>query len=313
MPLGSMVEARDPLSEVLGVLSLRGEVFCRTQMAKRRGIEFPPGKAHFHYVEEGACWLRVGERSPPVRADEGDLVMLIGGPGHTLQTDPELSAATPLEEAVAEGFELNNLTLRVGDAPAKVGLICGRFSIETIASQALVEVLPDLIHVPSQAQQPYAWLAPILEQLTVETDIQAPGWLLSTSRLVDLVLVGAIRYWIDHQESEVGGWIGALRDPKVGLTIGLMHGDPAHPWSVDELAAAVDLSRSPYASRFTTIVGEPPIRYLTRLRMRLAIKLLDEGQTVKATAERVGYESEEAFSRVFKRHTGSPPSTYRSR
>jgi AraC-like DNA-binding protein len=137
------------------------------------------------------------------------------------------------------------------------------------------------------------------------------GSALCAARLVDLILIHAIRDWLAKEPANIGGWLGAMRDPHVGAALAQLHEAPAYPWTVAELSERVGLSRSPLAARFTALVGEPPLRYLTRWRMHLASQHLRRGASVRETAERVGYESEAAFSRTFKRYMGKPPVKYR--
>jgi AraC-like DNA-binding protein len=130
--------------------------------------------------------------------------------------------------------------------------------------------------------------------------------------LIDIILLQAVRVWIEEQPQDRGGWLGALRDPHIGAALGLIHCEPQRKWSVSALAREVAMSRSIFAAKFTSLVGEPPLTHLTGWRLWQASRLLaEENLPVGEVALRVGYESEPAFSKAFKRHFGQPPLAYR--
>ena len=140
-----------------------------------------------------------------------------------------------------------------------------------------------------------------------------PGGEAVITRLGDILVIQAIRSWIEHDQGERTGWLGALRDPQIGRAIALIHTRPAHEWTVASLAAEVAMSRSTFAARFTQLVGEPAMRYVTRWRMLHALDVLESSDaTVAAVARSVGYDSEAAFSRAFTRIMGQPPSVARA-
>jgi len=156
------------------------------------------------------------------------------------------------------------------------------------------------------------WLEPTLKMLAYEARHPRPGSETLIARLIDIILVQAVRLWVEEQPHNQGGWLGALRDPQIGSVLGLIHREPQKNWSVSSLAREVAMSRSIFAAKFSSLVGEPPLTYLTRWRLWQASKLLAEGNlSVGETALRVGYDSEAAFSRAFKRHFGHSPLTHR--
>jgi AraC-like DNA-binding protein len=156
------------------------------------------------------------------------------------------------------------------------------------------------------------WLEHTLRYLAAEALNEAPGREIALSRLVDLLFVQTIRHWLAESKGAPLGWIGAARDPRIATAITRMHEQPAEPWDVDRLARAVGMSRSRFADRFVDLVGETPSRYLTRWRVHRAARLLQApGATVAPVAPLVGYESEAAFSRAFKRYAGVAPAAFR--
>jgi AraC-like DNA-binding protein len=176
----------------------------------------------------------------------------------------------------------------------------------------LLAVLPPLIHVPSGREQLDEWLEPTLKMMAYEARHPRPGSETLIARLIDIILVQAVRLWVEDQPHNQGGWLGALRDPQIGPALGLIHREPQKGWSVSSLAREVAMSRSIFSAKFSSLVGEPPLTYLTRWRLWQASKLLADGNlSVSETALRVGYESEAAFSRAFKRHFGHSPVAYR--
>jgi AraC-like DNA-binding protein len=156
------------------------------------------------------------------------------------------------------------------------------------------------------------WLAIALQFIADELENTRPGRDTIISRLMDILFIMVVRYWIDHHAASEKGWLSALRDPQIASALGDIHRQPEHTWTVEKLAAGAHLSRSAFAARFTALVGEPPLAYLTRWRMQLAMAwLLDDTETLEAIARKVGYSSAYAFSKTFKRLVGVAPGEYR--
>jgi transcriptional regulator GlxA family with amidase domain len=182
------------------------------------------------------------------------------------------------------------------------------------AARHLVEALPELIHVEAARTPRSDWLHATLGLMADETRQVRPGGDAVVSRLCDILVIQAIRAWIEHDPAAETGWVGALRDPQIGTAISRIHADPARAWTVGSLAAEVAMSRSAFAARFTELVGEPAMRYVTRWRMHHALDLLETTDvTVAAAGRLVGYDSEAAFSRAFTRVIGTSPTAARSR
>ena len=310
MPYPAHVRASDPLSEVLGSLDLRGSVFVRTEARAPWALSLPEGESHFHLVERGSLVATVPGARKPVHAVAGDLLVFPRATGHTIG-DAVGRRATELHTALQEGWDADARVLRLGEQGAVTQLICGTFELGRSGRDALLSVLPRVLHLKGRGGQPAGNIGLVMQLLHAEARRAAPGSALCAARLVDLVLVQAIRHWLARQPASVGGWLGALRDPHVAAALSQLHAAPAHAWTVGELARRAGLSRSPFATRFARLVGEPPLRYLTRCRMELAVRLLRRGVSVRETAAQVGYASEAAFSRTFKRHMGTAPVRYR--
>jgi AraC-like DNA-binding protein len=312
MPESARLRVSDPLSDVLSALNLRASIFVRTEAAAPWAISFPRGDARFHVVERGDLIATVSGIKKPIRAGAGDLLIFPHGE-HTIADKPG-RRAVELETVAKKCWDADAGALRVGSRGGPdTRLICGAYKLERIGRDAFLSVLPPVLHVRGRSDRPSGPLDLVMQIFIAEAHGTEAGSALCAARLVDMILVHAIRDWLAKEPATVGGWLGAMRDPHVGAALSRLHDAPAYPWTVEELSERVGLSRSPLAARFTALVGEPPLRYLTRWRMQLASQLLRRGVSVRETAERVGYESEAAFSRTFKKYMGKAPVKYRTR
>ena len=202
--------------------------------------------------------------------------------------------------------------LTLGARGATTTFVCAAFDYDLEVGEPLMGLLPPLIHVPAD---PVAGrdVAPIVELLAMEVGARRPGSRAAAARLIDMLLIAAIRHWIDRQaDGEAPSWLHALRDPALARVLAVLHERPAEQWTVASLALEVHLSRATLARRFAEVVGEPPLTYLARWRMHLAAQRLKYStDTIGTIAREVGYTSEYAFNRAFARHRGQPPGRYR--
>jgi AraC-like DNA-binding protein len=274
----------------------------------------PASRAGLHIVARGSCWLRMKGRSEPVHLAQGDVVLLPHGAGHSLTSAPNVQPL-PFPKMLArcqvsQGPHGMSLSME-GKGPSTV-LLCGAYRFEHEGVHPLLSLLPPLIHLRADAGVMSGPLEAVLRLLVAEYTQPGPGTVTITARLVDVLFIHIIRGWLEQQPEGSAGWLGAVRDPQVGRALALMHGEPRRDWTVESLAAEVACSRATFARRFRELVGEPPLVYLTRLRMDVAARLLrDSDQPLAAIAERVGYASEFAFNRTFHRVRGVPPGRYR--
>ena len=187
--------------------------------------------------------------------------------------------------------------------------MCGAVDVENPATHPLLDLLPAVLKVSSD--DPGATdLELTLRLLRRETRAAGPGSQILLARLGDVLFVQLVRIWVEREGLGRGGWLGALRDPQIGPAIIAMHADPGEHWTVDSLAKIAHLSRSRFAERFTTLVGQAPLGYLTQWRLGIAASLLSQGKSIRDVSRSLGYASEPAFSRAFTRRHGRPPSTY---
>lgn len=308
-----LTERPDPLGEALHHLRMRGVFYSRCEFSAPWGIDLPaiPDSLMFHVVINGACWLEVSG-AERVQLQPGDLALVPHGAGHVLRSD-DLARTPGLfdlpRDAVSERYEV--IRFDGGGEPAR--LLCGTVFFDHPAARQLIDLLPPIILVQGWRSADSEWIASTLRLMASEARSPRPGGEEVITRLADILVIQAIRVWLE-QESTVAasGWLSALHDPQVGRALALIHRDPAQEWRVETLAATVAMSRSAFAERFSRLVGEAPMQYVTRWRMYLAMDALRDNQaTVADVALRLGYGSEAAFSRAFKRFVGVPPGAAR--
>jgi AraC-like DNA-binding protein len=302
-------ENADVLTDVLKNLKLRGRVFCCSELSAPWAMSLPSSDyAHFHVVERGGAWLQLADEKQPRPLASGDLIIVPHGRGHVLSDHPR-TRPKPLSQLIKGGQSGCHL-MEFGGGGALTRMICGSFQFDNETRSPLRSILPPLIHLKHEQSHLGEWLEPTLKMLALEARQPRPGSETLISRLLDIIFVQALRVWIASEPQSSGGWLGALRDPQIGAALSLMHREPGRAWSVDALAQAVSMSRSPFAAKFSALVGEPPLTYLTRWRMYLASSLLaGERLNVGEVAARIGYQSDAAFSKAFKRHFGYAPLT----
>ena len=302
----------DPLGEALHLLRMNGAFYCRSELTAPWGLTLPPmpGYLWFHVVTSGRLWLETGaDESGWV--ESGELALVPRGEGHVLRSDPGAAAPGILElerELVSERYEI----LRHGEGGAPTLLICGAVRFEHPAARNLVEILPSTIHVEASRSARLEWMQSLLGLMAAEAGELRPGGEAVITRLGDILVIQAIRAWIETAPAARSGWLGALQDPQIGRAMTLIHREPARAWTVAALATELSMSRSAFAARFTELVGEPVMRYVGRWRMHLAVSALsEEAVTLGELADRLGYRSEAAFSRAFKRIIGASPGAVR--
>ncbi len=303
----------DSLSQLLMSLHVRSTVYCRSQLRAPWGFAVQARDASaFHLVTAGACWLEVDGLDEPMWLDSADLAVLVDGRAHRLRDTPssrvewldDILGRTPVEHG----------RLRYGGSGPVTGLLCGGFRVEGAQAHPLLLAMPPVLRLRGREPSTSAWLDQLLAMLDVEVQRPRAGSDAVLARLADIMLTQAIRtHLLSLVDGEEPG-VRALRDGRITKAIRLVHADPARPWTVDELAVEVAMSRSAFADRFRHLTGEPPMRYVTRCRLsRAASYLADEGATLLDIAIRSGYDSEASFTRAFSRHFGMAPGAYRRR
>ena len=301
----------DVLSDILNAIHLGGGVYFRCEMSAPWGMAIPStSAAEFHVVVRGSCWLRLPDRTDLIPLQGGDVVAFLHGGAHGLVDAPE-RAERPASEIVA-GQSLENfgpVTHGGGGLPATI--LCGYFEFDRDALHPLVAALPPFIHLRGTETSAIAWLQTSLRFMIHETLAAKPGADAVVKRLAGVLFVQMVRAYIE-QSSSPPAMLAAIADRRIGAVLSLMHKDPARAWTLEALAREAALSRSGLAARFHHLVGTTPMQYLSMWRMQLARRFLaTSGLSTAAIAERVGYRSEAAFSRTFKKAIGRGPGAYR--
>jgi AraC-like DNA-binding protein len=303
----------DPLGEALHMLRMNGAFYCRSELTEPWGMTMPPmpGYLWFHVVLSGSMRLET-EGDEPRSLGRGDLALVPRGEGHGLVSEAGAHAPGILElerEQLSDRYEV----LRHGGGGSRTTLVCGAVRFDHPAARNLVEILPATLHLDAGSPQ-MDRIQSVLGLMAAEARELRPGGEAVITRLGDIVVIQAIRAWIETDPAARTGWLGALQDPQIGPAIALIHRDPARAWTVAALADELAMSRSAFAARFTEIVDEPVMAYVTRWRMQVAHEALrSEGATVAELADRLGYRSEAAMARAFKRVTGVPPGSVKRR
>lgn len=264
----------------------------------------------FHIVTKGECRLEYDdERSELLRP--GEFALLPRGEGHTLKHAIGAHAVSFFDlpiERVTPRYEI----LEHGGDGEETTLICGAVRIAHPAARDLVELLPSLIHIKTWDSPNADWMRSTLRLMAAEASSRQPGGETIVTRLADILVTQAIRAWIVEHPQSRKGWLGALSDPRIGPALQLVQRDPARDWTLASLAQCVSMSRSAFSARFTELVGESPMQYVTRWRMHVAgAWMRDEGMTASECGIKLGYNSEAAFSRAFKRVMGAPPGAWK--
>ena len=300
----------DPLDAALTSLRPRGAFLYRSELGAPWGLTAPAGPATFHLVEAGRCQISVGEHDAWL--EPGDLALVPHG-SEAVFRDVSSSSAPSLESLLARHPPGASGVLRNGAPGPKTVLVCGGVAFDDAVAHPLLDALPSLLVLPGAAHDGTPWLAQTLRFLACESASGRLGAATVMGHLGSVVFVQAIRAALGGQTlgGVPPGWLGALSDPHVGPALRAIQQTPDRPWTIEALGTEAGLGRSAFAARFREAVGEPPMRHVTRWRMYRAGQLLRDGGTLAETAGAVGYESEAAFSRAFRRWTGRTPGAVR--
>jgi len=314
----------DVLSDVLRSVRLTGAVYFDFDLSSPWVAEAPPSREiaatvmpgvqrviEYHLIARGSCWGHVvGE--PPIHLKEGDLIVFPQGDPHVLSSAPGMRASPDMSLFVRSTTPLPLVYERGGGGPDRSRIVCGFLGCDERPFNPLLTALPRTIHLSAASNESASgWLATLLNIAVRESGTARAGRDNILARMSELMFVEAVRRYIETLPPAEAGWLAGLRDPVVGQALAALHGQPATAWTVESLAHAVGVSRSMLADRFNEMVGQPPMQYLALWRMQLASRLLLAAESVSGVAAAVGYESEAAFSRAFKKLMGMPPATWR--
>lgn len=302
----------DPLGEALHLLRMSGVFYCRSEFTEPWALDLPPlkGCLMFHVVTSGRCRLEV-EGAEDRLLHPGDFALVPRGEGHRLAGEARAPAARLFDlprELVSERYEI----LRHGGGGAATSVICGAVLFDHPAAKQLIALLPKVIAIEAWSSSQSDWIQSTVRVMGAEARERRPGGETVITRLADILVIQAIRTWLSRDPVAQSGWLGALQDRQIGRAVALIHRDPSRAWTVASLADEAAMSRSAFAARFTAVVGEPVMHYVARWRMHVATTWLrEDAATIADVASRLGYQSEAAFSRAFKRFIGVPPGSVR--
>lgn len=313
----------DAFSEVLSGVKLKGAVFFSAEFSAPWGFSTPessalapaliPGAPHlviYHFVVAGSAQARL-ENRPAMKLDPGDIVMFPHGDPHQLSSGEVLRA---VETAVIlKKVMSRDLTpMQAGGGGSRTRFVCGYMACDPLLCRPLLNGLPPILKVNIRTDHSGHWLEQSLLHLVNEAASGKPGSEAMLAKLSEALFVDTLRRFVAELPDQQTGWLGGARDPIVGKSLALLHSRVAHHWTIAELASEVGLSRSALVERFSRYLGEPPMAYLTRWRLQLAKQALTTTpRGVAEIAADVGYESEAAFNRAFKRAFDQPPARYR--
>lgn len=314
----------DILSEVLRDLRLESAVFCVLELRQPWSLAKDPLEAApFHIVVEGRCVLECAG-AEPIELGTGDLVILPHGDEHVLSSAPGIER-TPFKQVLQQNGRSETWThgtpigrpleIRFGDATGVVArLVSGVFAFRDLRRNPILEGLPGVIHLPGEHGRGPAWLESSLRLLLDEAFSEAPGSSAVAQRVADILFVQAVRAFLKTTPTSAGGWLRGLTDPQVAKALARVHSAPEVALTLQGLAKDVGLSRTVFAQRFRMLVGESVMAYVARRRMHVAAGLLGSTDlSLVEIAARVGYDSDVAFSKAFKRWAGEAPGRYRHR
>ena len=305
-----MTKDPDALSEVLLRLSVNSTVFCFF-MSSPWGFKVPGREVPaFHILTSGGAWLEVEGSPQPLRLSAGDLVILPRGQAHVVRNSPRTSSLEWLDRILA-GTPPVNGQVSYGGGGERSELLCGGFAIDPIAGRAVLDALPDVVHLKGSEALAPEWLVGLIRMIATEVAKGGPGSEAVVTRLTDALIAHALRHSLEEAARSTDP-AEAYGDRQVARALRLMRDHPDQDWTVPKLAAAVSMSRSAFAERFRAAMGESPMRHLTRYRMARAaeyLRLTDAG--VREIARLTGYDSEVSVTKAFRRQFGVSPGAYR--
>lgn len=302
--------SKDPLADPLRLLRLTGVLHCRAELTAPWGIDLPRivDNIAIHVVTEGGCWLDIAGQ--PVRhLSAGSLVIVPHGTAHILRSSPDANT-TPLTDIPVELITERYERMRFGGGGELTRISYCGVRIDAFGSKRLLQVLPITIQLDTLVHED-AWLRDTMKCIAREADATRPGSDAIVTRLADVLLIQGIRSWLESADDNQG-WLAGLRHPQIGRALVEIHRAPAENWSIKSLADKAGMSRSAFSEKFSRLMGQSAMQYVTDWRMQLArSRLAESNDSLFQVAEQFGYSSEAAFSRAFKRTFGSSPGSVR--
>lgn len=314
----------DVLSDVLAAVRLTGAIFFDSTFRSEWVAEAPKASRiaqqvmphaqytfYFHTLLEGACWAELTDGSTePIRLRSGDVIAFPRDDAHVLCSTLGMRAQPELGIFVHPVDRQLPYVINQGEGEESCRFVCGYLGCDLTPYNPLIGALPNVLLGRGAAGQ--AWLSHLVDHAVSETDCHNAGGEIVLAKLAELLFIEIVRQHIEDLPPESRGWLSGLRHPQIGQALRLIHGRPAYDWTIEKLAHEVGLSRSVFAERFTHFACATPMQYLAHWRMQLATRRLETpGISVAQAGAEVGYESEAAFNRAFKKIVGTPPGSWR--
>lgn len=302
----------DVMSDILATLRLATTILSRARFTAPWAVRSDGRpQAIFHGVVKGSCWITHVATGQSLPLEAGDVVVLPQGDAHIMGNRPE-TPPVPMSSLYEADRTAPDGALEFGGSGDQTSVLCGTFHLDHVGAHAFTSLLPAVLGLSHAQPETGAWMATTLKMIDAELERGNAGVDTVVTRLTDVLFVYVLRSYAETLPETSRGWFAATRDPHIGRALAVIHREPGEKWSAARLARQVGLSRSAFFARFTELVGEPPAQYLTRWRMNSAADALRRsGDGVGALAERLGYGSEDAFRRAFKRVHGVSPANYR--
>jgi len=301
---------RDLVTDILRSVTLKTVVFGRAELRAPWGLHVDlPGRAVFHIVLRGDCWLNPNGANS-IQLTCGDTILFPQADAHDMSDHPA-TTIRPLQELLINHPMTPDRRFCYGGRGAQTTMICGAFQLDDPKLNLMGVLLPPFLHIRSRGDRASAQLRALTQCIETELEISRPGEQATVTRMAEAFLLRAIRDHVLTSSNGDHGLPAILRDPAIARVLGLIHERPEHPWTVDALANEANLSRSGFAVRFKMRVGATPQTYLQRYRFSRAVQLLQTNAKIYEIAQRVGYDSESSFSKAFKRLMGKSPGAYR--
>jgi AraC-like DNA-binding protein len=319
--------AADPLSDLLKTVRLTGAAYFEIVAQEPWAVASPPrelilpkilpGADHliaYHVVTAGRCFATAAG-GQPIPLEAGEVIVFTNAQSHVMSSRPNMHADPPMPDVLEVAAAAQKpFCINLSEGTISANLVCGYLACDSGPFNPLLENLPPVIKSGDHRSDGPGWIGQFIRLAVTEAAEKHAGSETVLMKLSELMFIDVVRRYLEALPPGQAGWLAGLRDPFVGKALSLMHARPAANWTIEELAKQAGLSRSVLAERFTELVGIPPMHYLAKWRMQIASELLIGGKANLASiAAEIGYESEAAFSRAFKKMVGVPPSTWRRR
>jgi len=308
-----MKDSFNPLGETLHYLKLSSVFYCKSDLRGNWGVSLPsmPGTSIFHIITAGSCLIEYGKQVIELKV--GDFVFIPKGQGHIFRSGPKAKVSDLLSlprNQISQNYE--TMTLGDEEGKEKTTMLCGVVRLEHPSAELIINAMPDMIYLESSKSSFTSWMNHTVRLISVEAEQTQIGGETILTRLADILVIQALRYWINNDANAKKGWLFALKDERIGKSLSLIHTNPGKQWTLEILGKETGMSRTAFATKFTELVGEPMLQYLTKWRMNLAVMRLKDGEKVTPElVEQLGYKSESAFRRTFKKVIGKNTSEFK--